>query len=80
MLGSMQQNVQDIHTIVTTTAGARERWPLSNDNAKRQTLQFNTISKANQKRKNLSIFTDAKTNKVVFEEKRAVAVDCLIRG
>ncbi len=33
-----------------------------------------------QKRKNLSIFTDAKTNKVVFEEKRAVAVDCLIRG
>ena len=33
-----------------------------------------------QQRKNLSIFTDAKTNKVVFENKRAIAVDCLIRG
>ena len=31
-------------------------------------------------RKNLSIFTDAKTDKVVFEGKRAVAVECRIRG
>lgn len=31
-------------------------------------------------RKNLSIFTDAQTDKVVFEGKRAVAVECRIRG
>ena len=50
MRGSMQQNMQGIHTIVTTQREPGRRRPLSNDDAKRQTLQFShNLSKANPK-------------------------------